>query len=361
MENNAALIQSEHADENKQEKKCGCLLSLPTIIFGLILFWPIGIILAIIRLIKTRDIPLRKNPVVFTLIIVHVMIFVASFAILLYGEYSSNKPFKDIEQYMAQQNYTMVQEILDNLISEGNTGSRTYLAYSKLWEAQGNYDEAATVLIQYYKLVSKEEILNPGIVNQLRQLKSLVSPERKSEIEDVFSSIEIAKKKAQSKAAEEEQRKIEAEAEAEANSKAAEEVQITADKEAESKAAEEARIKAEQEAASKAAEEERLKPVSTNFQSFDRQYRDLTTVQQQSVQQAYFGKYVEWTGEISEVYNDYIIISDGSAMCNVYLATNELDKLLTLSKGQYITVKGILTDVSGFFGVWEVKSAVIVK
>lgn len=98
--------------------------------------------------------------------------------------------WSDIENLIADGEYAEAQQRLDEAVAEGLTGYNIYMLYSASYEAQGMYDSAATVLIDYINNIYGAENLveSSPIYIRLEYLYPNCSDEVKQEIDKIFQT-----------------------------------------------------------------------------------------------------------------------------------------------------------------------------
>lgn len=144
--------------------------------------------------------------------------------------------------------------------------------------------------------------------------------------------------------------------------------QLKVDKEAYEKkidgiAKAEVKKKAEEVEANARAQEEAKKVISTDFISFQESYKAMTELQKEKYFKTVKGRYVQWTGVVSEVDKDSITIKYleySKAMdFQAVVVSSEKGNLTKIDKGSTITIKGTLLDGEG--SVIHLNNCVIVK
>ena len=311
MNNNSVNNVDRTINENHEKIKW--YLSTPFIIaitiLTFIFFCIPGIILLIIRLKKY---PNQKKGA----LIGFISTIAAFVVIVVLAVYSNGKDARAIDGFIAKEDYAGAKEYIDKNVS--SQGSDYYKYISKVLEAEGNYDGAAEILLDYCKTSSLTS-LNSDILDRLIKLKQYVSEDVVKSIDDIQLQITDAK------AAEEKAIK-EAEEKKAAEEKAARE-------EEEKKAAEEKAAREEEEknaTEEKAAREEEEKKAAKN---------------------------VEINIDDSNEHNDDIKDED------VIIAEKDYEKIeqwITEHVGNHDSVKNSqvknikkITDENGFYRVWR--------
>lgn len=88
--------------------------------------------------------------------------------------------------------------------------------------------------------------------------------------------------------------------------------------------------------------------ISYEFESFTSKYKDLTDVKKDEFVQSHKGDLVEWTGYVSNVYNDHVALKynedDFISDILCYYDSSEARNFKDLNKGDKITVQGEILD-----------------
>lgn len=90
--------------------------------------------------------------------------------------------------------------------------------------------------------------------------------------------------------------------------------------------------------------------VSYDFESFTSEYNDLTDVQKNDFVQSNQGNLVQWSGYISNVYDDHIALKInkddymGNILC--YYEESQKNMFKDLNKDEAVTIKGYFYDKS---------------
>lgn len=110
---------------------------------------------------------------------------------------------------------------------------------------------------------------------------------------------------------------------------------------------------------------EEVEIISTDYKSFNDPYKEMTDIQKDEFFKNNKGKYVQWTGKIIEVKERYIDIKcDDSTFtfdAQCYIVDSERDKLLSLNKGDSITIKGKLSAKAGVIAAWNLSDCTIIQ
>lgn len=105
--------------------------------------------------------------------------------------------------------------------------------------------------------------------------------------------------------------------------------------------------------------------ISDDFSTFYESYKNMTDVQKDEYFKENKGKYVQWTGEITEVKSRYIDIKCDEKTftfdVQCYINDSEKSKLSTLNKGDYITIKGKLQTRGGAIAPWNIDECEIIE
>lgn len=110
---------------------------------------------------------------------------------------------------------------------------------------------------------------------------------------------------------------------------------------------------------------EEVEIISTDYKSFNDPYKEMTDIQKDDFFKNNKGKYVQWTGKIIEVKERYIDIKCDDATftfdAQCYIVDSERDKLLSLNKGDSITIKGKLSAKAGVIAAWNLSDCTIIQ
>lgn len=128
------------------------------------------------------------------------------------------------------------------------------------------------------------------------------------------------------------------------------------------------KIKADEEAQKRLevkAQKEANKIISTDFISFEEPYENMTDLQKDDYFKKIKGRYVEWTGSVSNVDKHSISVRclDSSFRENfiAIVDTNQKDKLSNIQKEARITIKGKISQKEGNIMPWVLDECVIVN
>ncbi|WP_047153727.1 hypothetical protein [Aneurinibacillus tyrosinisolvens] len=107
------------------------------------------------------------------------------------------------------------------------------------------------------------------------------------------------------------------------------------------------------------------KPISLDFSTYLKSLENQTDLQKKEKWNNEKGKYVQWSGEIINVKEDGIEIKakpDSKRIDFVaHVTVEEKSKLLTLNKGQLITIKGKLEKKGGLFSSYILEESKIIS
>ena len=231
--------------EEENEEKVPWWLSIWFIVLISVLtfwiFWIPGVVLGIMRFITCK----KKR--ISTVVIITLL--TAPYVIAIGLIVSSVRTDNQVDAYIENGQYEDAKEYIEKKYS---VGSSSYAdKYAKLYMAQGMYDEAVDVLVEYcnneYEPINIPDYRIEELNKLVEQYKNELQPETLKKVQNLINNKEIAKEaeEAEKKAvkeAEEAEKKAAKEAE-EAEKKAAKETEETekkAAKEAEERAAKEA-------------------------------------------------------------------------------------------------------------------------
>ena len=165
-------------------------------------FWFLGIpgiILAIIRLIKYK----KKVGTVF-----FIFLMLSPYILVVWLIVDNIKFENEIDSLISTGQYSQARTILDEKIEYGSQ-YMYFRLYCESYEAEGNYDEAAKIIIEYCNREETPLDITSGACDKLQELKEKVSPDIYNQIIQIEESIVQAE--AEKKA--EEEKKVEAEKE----------------------------------------------------------------------------------------------------------------------------------------------------
>lgn len=229
-------------------------LSMPFIIALLFLcLTPVSIVLYIIRLDKTKNMPEKRKTTIKTgIIALAVFILFGTIAAILTFEKSPEQELRDINAAITSSDYQKAEELINEAYSDGSVSNDIIYAKFELYEKQGLFDKAADALIEYCDRFDDKTIIPDKVINKINEIKGLCAPETAAKLDNVINDINTQKQaKADAEAKEKAEAEEKAKQEAEANTKA----------EAEAKAKAEADAK---EAKAKAEAEEKERILSYN-------------------------------------------------------------------------------------------------
>ena len=243
----------------EEKKKGKWYFSCPVLVVTFILFWPVSLVLTIMRFrkragqegkYKTRS----KIALGVELAIITISILIS--AVTSYKDLSWKKQFN---QYIQEENFTAANEVLAEN-SKTNVYKKNMEFYLDLWEKSGDYSEADEVIEKYYNTLNDPLYFDEDIENRIQAVENKISPEQKEKVIAILDKVSEARYIKESKAeaeqeskAQEESRKI-----AEEEARKASEAQA----ESQSVAEAEARKVSEAQAESQRAAEEEARKVS---------------------------------------------------------------------------------------------------
>ena len=105
--------------------------------------------------------------------------------------------------------------------------------------------------------------------------------------------------------------------------------------------------------------------LSNDYISFGKDYEAMTDIQKDDYYKKVKEKWVQWTGTITDVKDDYICIKclettlTYDAQC--YVKKSEQSKLINLQKDSQITIKGQINTQAGSILPWGLKECTIVE
>lgn len=103
--------------------------------------------------------------------------------------------------------------------------------------------------------------------------------------------------------------------------------------------------------------------ISSNFAKFVRDFNGMTQIQKDDYWTKVQGKYVQWTGSVHNVDVTGVDLKAlyNSTSFDFNASLTDKDLLLSLNKGDQITVKGKLNTKDGFFLSWGLVDCTIIK
>lgn len=222
-------------------------LSMPFIIALLfVCLVPVSIVLYIIRLDKTKNMPeKRKTTIRAGIIALAVFILFGTISAIMTFEKSPEQELRDINAAITSSDYQKAEELINEAYSDGSVSNDIIYAKFELYEKQGLFDKAADALIEYCGRFDDKTTIPDKVINKINEIKGLCESETTVKLDNVINDINTQK---QAKA------DAEAKAKAEAEEKAKQEAEAKAKAEAEAEAAK-AKAEAEAEATKAAAEE----------------------------------------------------------------------------------------------------------
>lgn len=302
-------------EQAANKEKLNFFFLLPVISVLAVIFPPFStiaaIILLIIRFVKTKDKPRkRKNTIIYTSIIAGLIILFVSWVSI--DVYLENKPVNDIIKYTQNGDFEAAQAVINKQNDKGNRKIEFRLATSDCYAAQGKFDQAAEVLIDYIENSSLKSFIGNDVLDRLRNLYDKTSDSVKDRINHSYASIDADKAaKEQERQTKAEKARLEQETaekqKQEAAEKAKQDAALQEQQKAEAakkaEAAEAAQKKQQEEAAANAqanaaqkAEEDYVNYISScNTYSYDEISRNYTQ---------YVGKKVVYYGEVSQILSE---------------------------------------------------------
>ena len=306
-ENNTHPPNISMPEQTVNKEKLNFFFLLPVISVLAIVFPPFStiaaIILLIIRFVKTKDKPRkRKNTIIYTSIVVGLIIlFVSWINIDIYLE---NKPVNDIIKYTQNGDFAAAQAVINKQNEKGNRKIEFRLATSDCYAAQGKFDQAAEILIEYIENSSLKAFIGNNVLDRLRNLYDKTFDSVKDRINQAYASIDA------DKAAKEQERQAKA-GKARLEQEAAEKIKQDAALQEQQKAkaakkAEEAEAaqKKQQEEANAKAEADAAKRRQEEFNSFIDSCQSYTYDDISRSPSYYKGKPITYYGKVRQVISE---------------------------------------------------------
>ena len=262
----------------EEKKKGKWYFSCPVLVVTFILFWPVSLVLTIMRFRKRAGQEGKYKTRSKIALGVELAIITISILISAVTSYKDSSWKKQFNQYMQEENFTAANEVLAEN-SKTNVYKKNMEFYLDLWEKSGDYSEADEVIEKYYNTLNDPLYFDEDIENRIQAVENKISPEQKEKVIAILDKVSEARYIKESKAeaeqeskAQEESRKVaeeearkasEAQAEsqrvAEAEARKVSEAQAESQKAAERKAQEESKAQEKKMAQSQAEEEKNQK------------------------------------------------------------------------------------------------------
>ena len=234
----------------EEKKKGKWYFSCPVLVVTFILFWPVSLVLTIMRFRKRAGQEGKYKTRSKIALGVELAIITISILISAVTSYKDSSWKKQFNQYMQEENFTAANEVLAEN-SKTNVYKKNMEFYLDLWEKSGDYSEADEVIEKYYNTLNDPLYFDEDIENRIQAVENKISPEQKEKVIAILDKVSearyIKESKAESqRAAEEEARKVS-------------EAQTESQKAAERKAQEESKAQEKKMAQSQAEEEKNQK------------------------------------------------------------------------------------------------------
>ncbi len=249
----------------EEKKKGKWYFSCPVLIVTFILFWPVSLVLTIMRFRKRAEQEGKYKTRSKIALGVELAIITITILISAVTSYKDSSWKKQFNQYMQEENFTAANEVLAEN-SKTNVYKKNMEFYLDLWEKSGDYSEADEVIEKYYNTLNDPLYFDEDIENRIQAMENKISPEQKEKVIAVLDKVSEARYIKESKAEAEQESKAQEESRkvAEEEARKASEAQAESQRVAEAEAQKESKAQAESQ---RAAEEEARKESEAQAES----------------------------------------------------------------------------------------------
>ena len=294
----------------EEEKKGKWYFSCPFLAVTFIFFWPVSLVLAIMRFRKRAEQEGKYKTRSKIALGVELVIIVGSILFAVVTSYMDSSWKRQFNNYMQEENFTAASEVLAEH-SETTVYQENMKYYLDLWEKSGDYSEADEVIEKYYNTLKDPVRFNENVESRIQAVEDKFSPEQKKRVISILDKVSEARyiKESQVKAEEESKAQEESRKAAEQESKQESEAQVESQKAAEEAARKASEAQAESQ---KAAEKESQKESMAQKES--KRTEEKRKVQSQAAEEKNQKEKEEAQARIEENITDYIKKSDSKTL-----------------------------------------------
>lgn len=294
----------------EKEKQGKWYYSYPVLIVTFCLFWPVSLILTILRFRKRGEQEGGYKTRSKIALGLQIAIIVAVIAFVIITESTNSKWKKQFTQYMQEENYTEANAILAEH-SKTAVYETTMEYYLDLWEKSGEYSGLEQVVEKYYDTLSDPVNFDEKIESRIQAIEEGFSLEQKEKVASILNQVSEARRIKESQAAAEQESKAQEESQKAAEQESKKESEAQAESQ---RVAEEESSKAEEEASKVVLESQKAAEKEAKAQAESQKAAEKKIAQSQAAAEKEQAKKEEAQARIEEAIKTYMQKSDSKTL-----------------------------------------------